>query len=131
VSKLFTLGKDERIKSRKLIAQLFSEGKKFTIAPFRVYYLYVERTEPDINLKFGAGVSTKNFKKAVDRNRVRRLMKEAWRLEKNSLQEILKDKKMLAVFILYANNEIESFKVVSAKMKKIIDKLSTVVGTIT
>ncbi len=130
MSKQFTLGKDERIKSRKLIGQLFSEGKKFTVAPFRVHYLYVEPTEPKFFLKFGAGVSTKNFKKAVDRNRIRRLMKEAWRLEKKSLQEIVKGKKLLAVFVLYTSNEIESFKVVSGKMKKIIDKLSSVVSTI-
>jgi hypothetical protein len=39
--KQFTLGKDERLKSRKQIEQLFSEGKKFTVTPFRIFYLMI------------------------------------------------------------------------------------------
>ena len=126
--KHFTLGKDERLKSRKLINLLFSEGKRFTLAPFRVHYLYIDRVPGLLtHLRVGAGVSTSNFKKAVDRNRIRRLTKEAWRLQKNSLQEMLPEKKQLAVFLLYTSKEIESYQLVKEKIKKIIDKLCVLV----
>jgi ribonuclease P protein component len=73
--KRFTLNKQQRLKSRKDIEQLFSEGKRFTVNPFRVFYLFPKETsniQPSIfNLQFGVGVSTKNFKNAVDRNRIK------------------------------------------------------------
>ena len=78
----YTLGKEERLKSRKLIDQLFKEGKSFSSFPFRVVWKYLPSAS-DSFLKAGFTVSTKHFKKAVDRNRIRRLMKEAYRLQKN------------------------------------------------
>ena len=86
--KQFTLGKQERLKSRKAIEQLFKDGQRFTSTPYRVFYKKAGKPE----LQFGAGVSSKNFKKAVDRNRVKRLMREAYRLQKNNLQKHLKDR---------------------------------------
>jgi ribonuclease P protein component len=88
VSKQFTLGKEERLKSRKQIEQLFDKGKSFVVSPFRIYFI-VNGVPIDVGrsmvrnencLQFGVGVSNKNFKKAVDRNRVKRLTREAWRL---------------------------------------------------
>jgi ribonuclease P protein component len=129
VAKQFTLGKEERLKSRKLIDQVFSDGKKFSLAPFRIHYLYIDHaTGGNTILKFGAGVSTKIFKKAVDRNRVRRLTKEAWRLQKNLLKEKLPAKKQLSVFLVYTAKEIEGFHFLSEKIKKIIDKLLVAVN---
>ncbi len=128
MSKQFTLGKEERVKSRKLIDELFSEGKKFSLAPFRIHYLYADHSPGrEAKLQLGAGVSKKIFKKAVDRNRVRRLTKEAWRLQKNPLQEKLPVKKQLSVFLLYTGKQIESYQLVSEKVKKIIDKLTVIV----
>jgi ribonuclease P protein component len=95
VRKQFTLGKEERLKSRKQIEQLFDKGKSFAITPFRVYFLINEmlnaqRSIPiaiGINVQFGVGVSAKNFKKAVDRNRIKRLTRKAWRLQKNEISK--------------------------------------------
>lgn len=120
--KQFTLGKDERLKSRKIIEQLFSEGKSFAFAPFRVYYLF--NTASDKYLQFGAGVSTKNFKKAVDRNRIKRVIREGWRLQKASLQELLKEQnKQLSVFLIYTAKELPVYKEVHEKTGRVIDKL--------
>jgi len=100
VAKKLTLGKNERLKSRKQIEQLFSKGKKFSITPFRVYYVFNETSNPP--LQSGVGVSNKNFKNAVDRNRIKRLVREAFRLQKISLQEKLKERKgQLIVFFIY------------------------------
>ena len=94
VKKQFTLGKDERLKSRKQIENLFDKGKSFVVTPFRVYFimnteLLIHKGES--GLKFGTGVSAKNFKKAVDRNRIKRLTREAWRLQKNEIRDKVKE----------------------------------------
>lgn len=125
--KVNTLGKNERLKSRKIIEQLFNEGKSFAYAPFRVYYLVSNTTAP---LQFGAGVSTKNFKKAVDRNRIKRLTREGWRLQKNTLKEITQEQnKSLSVFLIYTGKELPVYKDVYDKTGKIIDKLCQIVTT--
>lgn len=135
--KRFTLNKQQRIKSRKTIEQLFSEGKRFTVNPFRVFYL-LSQGIPNIprlndaagqessifNLQFGIGVSTKNFKKAVDRNRIKRLTREAWRLQKNTVEEILQGKqKSLHVFLVYTGKELPVYADVFAKVAVILKKL--------
>jgi ribonuclease P protein component len=122
VARHFTIGKGERLKSRKQIELLFSEGKKFTLTPFRVYYLFNETANPP--LQFGVGVSNKNFKKSVDRNRIKRLVKEAYRLQKIPLQQKLKEKKcQLNLFCIYTGKEIPGYKEVFEKMNKILEKL--------
>jgi ribonuclease P protein component len=125
MTKQFTLGKDERLKSRKQIELLFSEGKKFSISPFRIYYLFNAPANPP--LQFGVGVSNKNFKKAVDRNRIKRLVREAWRLQKLPLQQKLNEKKeQLNIFFIYTGKEIPDYPEVVDKIKKILDKLNNI-----
>jgi ribonuclease P protein component len=126
VSKQFTLGKDERLKSRKQIENLFAEGKSFIVSPFRVYFnmqLAIDNKQPGV--QFGVGVSSKNFKKAVDRNRVKRLMREAWRLQKNELKEKLKaNQKQLNTFFIYTGKVVPDFATVKDKVAVALKKLS-------
>ena len=80
-------------------------------------------------LQFGAGVSSKNFKKAVDRNRVKRVMRETYRLQKNNLQEKLKQQNSeLHLFIIYTNKELPDYKEAYIKMEMVIDKLIILTG---
>ena len=79
------------------------------------------------NLQLGAGAGTRNFKKAVDRNRIRRLIREAWRLQKRSLEETIPAEKILAVFILYTSKEMPVYAAISEGVKKTIDKLSAII----
>jgi ribonuclease P protein component len=119
VAKQFTLGKNERLKSRKAIEQLFKEGKNFAVTPFRIYY-----SPAPFALQFGVGVSTRNFKKAVDRNRIKRLMREAYRLQKSNLQLSLNEKqKGLNLFFIYTGKELPDYKLVSDKVNIILEKL--------
>ncbi len=107
--KKFTLGKNERLKSRKVIEQLFSEGKSFLITPLRVQYLLKKEDQISTrqSLLFAVGVSGKNFKRSVDRNRIKRLIREAYRLQKLPLQEKIKEKKIrLSVFFNYTGKEL-------------------------
>jgi ribonuclease P protein component len=122
VAKQFTLGKQERLKSRKTIEQLFTEGKKFMLSPFRIFYLF----DPMKNspLQFGVGVSTKNFKKAIDRNKIKRIIREAYRLQKLPLQKKLKEKNLhLNLFFIYTAKELTDYKVIYDKMDLVLQKL--------
>ena len=127
--KQFTLRKDERLKSRKQIEKLFAEGKSFVVNPFRVYFIINnESIEANSSFQFGVGVSTKNFKKAVDRNRIKRLTREAWRLQKNELKEKARSaQKQVKVFLIFIAKELPDFAAVNDKvtiaLKKLEDKI--------
>ena len=123
----YTLGKEERIKSRKAIEKLFAEGKKLSVAPFLVYYLLFneEKKEP---LQFGVGVSGKNFRKAVDRNKIKRLTRESYRLQKSLLKEtLLEKKKSLHVFFIYTGKEIPVYADTYPVAGNILQKLRNLV----
>ncbi len=74
-------------------------------------------------------VSSKNFKKAVERNRIKRVMREAYRLQKNSLQNQLKaDQKNLAIFIIYNDKKLPEFENIFEKMHGALDRLSKIIS---
>ncbi|MEO6583853.1 MAG: ribonuclease P protein component, partial [Ferruginibacter sp.] len=82
----YFFGRPDKLKSRKLIEQLFKTGRSFSNFPFRVVWL----SKNDLaHLQAGVGVSSRYFKKATDRNRIKRLIREAYRLQKNTLQQHL------------------------------------------
>lgn len=127
MSKQFTLGKNERLKSRKSIEQLFAEGKKIVVAPYKVLYMLNPAVQ-ESSLAFGTGVSAKHFKKAVDRNRIKRLTREAWRLQKSPLHEKIKAKKtQLNIFFIYTGKELPGYDDVYKKIGSILNKIDKLV----
>lgn len=124
------LNKKERLKSRKEIDFLFKEGKSFPLTPFRVYYRLRALTEhsSSISLQAGVGVSSRNFKKAVDRNRIKRLSREAYRLQKQPLLDTLvAAKKEMRLFVIYTGRELPHYDVVKEKFAIILKRLQTLV----
>jgi ribonuclease P protein component len=85
--KRFGFGRKEKLKSRKQIGELFLNGKNFSVFPLRVTYLFLPSGEP--NVQVGAAAGKRYFKRAVDRNRIKRLIRESYRLQKNDLAELL------------------------------------------
>ena len=127
MAKQFTLGKNERLKSRKAIEHLFSSGQKFNLSLFRVFYSFQKDNTSSANtlLQAGFAASSRIFKTAVQRNRIKRLMREAWRLQKNELQTTLKDQQQkLEVFLIYTGKELPEYKNVYKSMTAILQKLN-------
>ncbi|MEO8822524.1 MAG: ribonuclease P protein component [Ginsengibacter sp.] len=124
----FTLKKKEKLKSRKVIQKLFKDGKSFSNFPIRVIYLPVENQ--DSTLKAGFTVSTKYFKNAVDRNRVKRLMRESYRLQKNNLvNELIKNNQQLAVFFIYTSGDLPKYQEVFEKSGILLDRIEKTIST--
>lgn len=122
----FTLGKKERLKSRKQIEALFKTGRNFSVFPYRVYF----QQQPGAathSLCFGVGVSSRHFKRAVDRNRVKRLTREAYRTQKNELADWLQvNGKGLNVFFIYTGQELPDFHLVKEKTGLALKKLMSI-----
>lgn len=101
---------------------MFREGRAFTFYPLKIYYLTIITGEHF--LQAGFGVSVKNFKKAVDRNRVKRLMKEAYRVQKTELQDTLTFKNIhLALFCIYTARDMPEHTIVTSKISLALKRL--------
>lgn len=121
-TKKFTYSKSEKLKSRKLLNQVFAEGKSLNTFPLKITYTSKD-IETITSAKVGVGASSRYFKKAVDRNRVKRLLREAFRLHKNFLIELLPEKKQVNVFILFIGKDMAETSLIAEKMPTILQKL--------
>lgn len=121
----YTLGKEQRLKSYKAIEQLFEQGTAFSVFPLRVIYV-LEKSEEEkaSGLKCGFSVSTKRFKKATDRNRIKRLLRETWRLQQKELQTTVAEQNIqLNVFLIYVGNELPEYEKLFSKTGNAIKRL--------
>jgi ribonuclease P protein component len=115
----FEFPKREKLKSKKLIDQLFAEGKSISNFPLKLFYL--QTTFPDsVKIKTGVAVSKKNFKSAVQRNRIKRLLRESFRLNK---QRVFNNSEgNFAFLILYLGKEMPTYQLVERNMQIILEK---------
>lgn len=120
--KVFSYNKKEKLKSRKQLEEIFTSGKTFSVFPVRVFFQLID--EQDNIVKAGVGVSKKKFKHAVKRNRIKRLLREVYRIEKIPLHNALSaGNKKLKIFFLYVDSGLIQHNFLQQKMKIIIEKL--------
>lgn len=116
----FIYPKTEKLKSKKTIESLFTEGKSVAQFPLRIVYVPLE--DEAVN-KVGVSVSKKYFKKAVDRNYYKRVLRECYRLNKSLLFEGLEKK--YAVMLFYQTRERLSYQEVNAKILLLFEKFNS------
>lgn len=122
--KLFTLSANERIKSRKDIETLFQTGKAFLIFPFRVLYRIEASTSEKSVFQCMVSVPKRNFKKATERNRIRRQTKEAIRLQKVDLQTDLNNKQhRLVCAFIFQGKELPTYEKVHRVIGRSLQQL--------
>lgn len=115
----FSYPKDEKLKSSKIIDLLFTQGKSVSKYPLRLVYI-AHDFEEDVPLKMGVSVSKKYFKKAVDRNYFKRILRECYRLNKHLLVENLETKYCGMFF--YQTNEKLSYPEINEKTIQLFEK---------
>lgn len=121
----FTYNKTEKLKSKKELDNLFANGKSFLVFPLKVFYSISDKLSED-NINLGVGVSKRNFKNAAERNRVKRLLREAYRLNKTNLHRTITNKQ-LSFFILFIDKTMpEKRNIIDDKMIKVLDKLNKI-----
>ena len=112
-----TLGKQERLKSKKLIEKLYAEGDSVKTFPLRLMYVQTAHTS-EFPCQVGVSVAKRNYKLAVDRNRLKRLMRETYRLQKQIVYKNLDEPYVF--MISYIGREEIKYEDLYLKMEKLL-----------
>lgn len=114
----------EHLKSKRVIEKLYAEGASVTAYPLRAVFL--EQQDQDPAAVILISVAKKRFRHAVDRNLIKRRIREAYRTSKHPLIEALEnDGKKMAIAILYIDTKHNSTAFIKRKMEKLLDNIIT------
>ncbi|WP_164112774.1 MULTISPECIES: ribonuclease P protein component [Sphingobacterium] len=120
-----TFKKEERLCNKSLLSKLFHSGSSFVVYPFRVVYMDIplDRIKSPVNAVIS--VSKRRFKAAHDRNRIKRLMREVYRLQKADLlyPSVKLRSSGLLLAIQYVGKEEMPFAKMMDKMEKALKQL--------
>lgn len=124
----YTFSKAERLCSKKLIERLFSGGhKSFPAFPLRVVYMPLSADESEADVSILISVPKKRFKHAVDRNHVKRQVREAYRLNKHILTDALhaqETPQKMALAFIWLDSKRHDTREVTQKVKKLLHHIA-------
>jgi ribonuclease P protein component len=115
----FTYPKNERLKSKTTIDLLFSDGKSVSKYPLRLVYRQAE-VGAEEKIKMGVSVSKKYFKKAVDRNYFKRVLRETYRLNKHLLLDNIEQS--YSIMFFYQTKDRLSYEEINTKTIQLFEK---------
>lgn len=122
-----TFTKTERLTSKLLIDKLVEKGKSFNNSPFKL--VWIELQEASTSAQVVITVPKRNFKKAVDRNKLKRRIREAYRKCKQELlYDKLEDKKLCLMFVYIAKEKLE-YSTIELKVKESLNRLTTTINS--
>ncbi len=119
----FSYSHHEKLKSRKLLNGIFAKGKSISCYPIKLIYQSVE-LPLEVSMQVGVGVSSRHFKNAVDRNRIKRLLRESYRTQKQLLHFTETTPKQKLLFFLYVGKELPDAALIQTKMAAALQKIS-------
>jgi ribonuclease P protein component len=123
-----TFSKSERLASRKTIEKIIAEGNSFSQYPFRLSWIKTELTSAS-PAQVAMVVSKRNFKRAVDRNRIKRLMREVYRKNKSGFYQTLTNKNMqCALLLMYTGKVIPDIAEVEKKLNLTLQRFEEAIG---
>lgn len=119
-------GKEARLKSKKRIEKLFKNGQSFGMYPLRAVWDPVEQNPENCPIQIGVSVAKKKFPHAVDRNRLRRQVREAFRIHQGLIGT---GRRPVVLMVLYTATEALPFSVIEAAMVRLLKKMSKMLST--
>lgn len=125
--KTFSLPKQSRIKKRKEVDSLFAGGRRVSVPPLKAQWMLVPQIPNAPALQVAFSVPKKLFKKAVQRNRIKRLLRESWRLQKAELEKAVPSAQKLLVFIIFTGTEVPDYNFVYEKTTALLQKLQLLI----
>ncbi len=120
----FRLTKAERLKSRKVLQTLFREGKSLGIPPIRMIWREQSMKDAKSPVQIAVTVPKRSFSKAVLRNRLKRRMREAYRLQKSRLLDHYQPTdRQLAILFIYTGRQEIPYQDIERSMKHLLKRL--------
>lgn len=120
-----SFNKKDKIKGIKPIQALFNEPNTVIVFPFKAFYQFNSNTKysDNLTLKIAVSVAKRRFKKAPERNRIKRLMREAYRLNQHRLKAKLIPESDLSVMIVYIGNDLPVLNKLNKKTIELFDQI--------
>lgn len=119
----YAFSKSSRLKSRKKLQQVFSTGRRLYSGNVKLLCIREPAEKPAVYC--GVGTSSRHFRKAVDRNRIKRLLREAYRLQQYPLKELAaQTSSSYSLFFLFTGKEIPLYSDIYKQIGRILEKLA-------